>query len=230
MATRTRSVTRRQALELVGLTALAGATGQTASAQTGDDQEASVDRGYVASYHWGFVLLDGAGNERDRLSLSPGDELRLTLFNVEAERAVERLPQAVRDGLPDADERMRRNEQSIPAPQGLDLDAAHEAAEAAYPDHGLVLLDDDLLVRPPGQGSGGMGPGGFGGHHGPGGMWGGESSLWLAPPTYLWHAATVPAELGFVASTGSYGFACHVYCGYGHPYMADRGRIVVEDG
>jgi heme/copper-type cytochrome/quinol oxidase subunit 2 len=50
----------------------------------------------------------------------------------------------------------------------------------------------------------------------------------LAPPTYLWHRATVPAELGFVVqTTGSFGFACTVYCGYGHPYMVEPGRVVV---
>jgi heme/copper-type cytochrome/quinol oxidase subunit 2 len=47
---------------------------------------------------------------------------------------------------------------------------------------------------------------------------------------YLWHHSTVPNELGFVVTTsGSFGFACPVYCGYGHPFMVERGRIMVTE-
>lgn len=219
--------------------------------------------------------------------------MRLTLFNVEAETAVEALPRAVRAGVPSSEERAERNADAIPVPRGTDLETLHEAAEGAYPDHSLAIVADAYLGggggRPgqtpgnggpwgghhgphggpygpgvgPGQGTGGgtartpggarggrgsgangvggygpgpgMGdPGGYGsGTYGPGmagGCWGGVGGT-LAPVTYLWHHATVPAELGFVVnSTGSFGFACTVYCGYGHPYMAERDRIVVTEG
>ncbi|QLG27639.1 hypothetical protein HUG10_08775 [Halorarum halophilum] len=218
-------------------------------------------RAFVGSYHWGYFLLDEDGEELDQLTLSSGDELRLTLFNVEADAAVEALPQAVRTNVPSSDERARRNEQAVQVPRGTTLDALHDAAEAAYPDHSLAILDDELLGngpggpgqgpggghhgphggpsgpgngRGPGQEPGGGGPGqGPGGGHGPGmpgSCWGGVCGGTLAPPAYLWHHSTVPTELGFVVNTtGSFGFVCTVYCGYGHPYMVEPGRVVVSE-
>lgn len=241
---RVQSVTRRTALALLGSTMLVGSARGGVVAQTSPGQQARTVRGYVGSYHWGYFLLDESGREIDQLSLSVGDELRLTAFNVEADEAIEDLPDAVRAGIPSSDERSRRNDQSIPAPQGVDLEELHEAAELSYPDHSLAVLRDETLVRSPG---GGPGPGGhfpgqgpWGGHHGGvggsgGGMpsgpyWGNTVTGLLAPPTYLWHHSTVPAEVGFrVETSGSFGFACTVYCGYGHPYMAERDRIVVND-
>ncbi|MBX0349425.1 hypothetical protein [Haloarcula pellucida] len=300
------AVTRREMVALAVGTSLAGCSGLlpagqegtaqpvnrqgTATSTDGAQQERTGEtvRAFVGSYHWGYFLLDADGTERDRLTLSPGDELRLTLFNVEADSAIERLPQAVRAGIPGAEDRARRNEQTIPIPRGTSLDALHEAAEAAYPDHSLALVGDAFL-RPSGRGQGeppqgpgggpyGPGDGPWGGHHGPhgpgggqgpgggygpgggqgpgggygpgggqgpgggygpgggqgpmgpGGCWGPAFGGTLAPTTYLWHHSTVPAELGFVVdTTGSFGFACTVYCGYGHPYMAEPGRVVVGE-
>lgn len=275
-------VTRREMIALAGTTALAGCTAvipstrqpQQGTAQQEPPTEAGTQqtetvRAYVGSYHWGFFVLDEEGAELDQLTLSSGDELRLVLFNVEADAAVAALPQAVRSNVPSSDERARRNREAIPVPQGTSLDVLHEAAEAAYPDHSLVVLSDEFLgSRPggPGQGPGSGGPSGpWGGHHGPHGGpygqgsgrgrgpqdpsssgqygpgmpgygpgmhwgWGGGYAATLAPPMYLWHHSTVPSELGFVVdTTGSFGFACSVYCGYGHPYMAERSRIVVHE-
>lgn len=284
MGTHPVGVTRRETLGLLGATGLAGCAVLDGGSQRDTPRDAEPDvettrqsgtteretvRAFVGSYHWGYFVLDENGEERDRLTLSAGDELRLTLFNVESD-AVEELPQAVRTNVPSSDERARRNEGAIPVPRGTDLETLHEAAEAAYPDHGLVVLDDEFLggsAGGQGQGSGGgpgQGPGGgpgqgpWGGHHGPhggygpgggqtpgqgwgpgsggpygpmgpGGCWGGYGGT-LAPSVYLWHHATVPAELGFVVNTtGSFGFVCDVYCGYGHPYMAESERIVVSE-
>ncbi|MFC7133015.1 MULTISPECIES: hypothetical protein [Salinibaculum] len=243
-----RPFSRRETLALLGGAALAGCSAAGRDARNGQaqQQQSRTVRGFVGSYHWGFFLLDDTGTERDRLSLSTGDELRLTLFNVEADDAVAALPAAVREGIPGSEERARRNEQSIPAPRGTDLDALHETAEAAYPDHGLALVRDEYLRQGTGGfGGPGQGPGpGPGGHHGPGwgggphgpgtgpgmgGLPGGTAAGALAPSTYLWHRSTVPAELGFVVdATGSFGFACTVYCGYGHPYMVAPGTVVVD--
>lgn len=288
-------LTRRELLALAATTSLAGCTGlvpasQEGTAQPENQQDTPAEttdgngtqrestgetvRAFVGSYHWGYFLLDADGNERDRVSVSPGDELRLTLFNVEADDATAELPEAVRAGIPSSEQRARRNEQAIPVPRGTSLEALHEAAEAAYPDHSLAIVSDEFLqTGGRGQGRSGQGPQGpvgpgqgpWGGHHGPhggpygpgggqgpgggygpgggpygpgggqrpmgpGGCWGPAFGGTLAPTTYLWHHSTVPAELGFVVdATGSFGFACTVYCGYGHPYMAETGRVVVSE-
>lgn len=277
-----RQLTRRETLALTGAAALAGCSGTTPrtgtssrekppqeNQQAADAQQRDTVRAFVGSYHWGYFVLDENGDEREQLSLSPGDELRLTLFNVEATDAVQALPRAVRRNVPSSAERAQRNEQAIPVPRGTSLETLHEAAEAAYPDHSLVVLDDDSLgggPNGPGEGPGSGGPpGSWGGYHGPHGGaygpgqggrgpgqgpgsstgpwmmpgsgpgmhgpgWGGGFAGLLTPPVYLWHHATVPNELGFVVNTtGSFGFACTVYCGYGHPYMAERSRVVVTD-
>lgn len=253
-----RPVSRRETLALLGTALLAGgATGGATARTTGTRQNRTV-RAYVGSYHWGYFMLDSNGEERDQLGLSPGDELRITAFNVESDEAIAALPGPVRGSIPSSDARARRNEQSIPVPQGVSLEDLHEAAEAAYPDHSLAVVADEYLwTTDSGQGpgggrgpGGGQGPGGgrgpSGGHHGPGhhggvggpgpggphqGPWRGDGFAgMMAPPTYLWHHSTVPSEVGFVVEdTGSFGFACTVYCGYGHPYMAERGRVVVEE-
>ncbi|WP_227378508.1 hypothetical protein [Haladaptatus halobius] len=184
-------------------------------------------------------MLDENGDELDQLTLSPGDELRLTAFNVESDAAVEELPPAVREGIPSSETRERRNEETIPAPRGTDLEELHEAAEAAYPDHSLSIVHDDpvgpdarRMARPVRRssrpGHHGQGPHGPGGPHG---SWWADDGTWmLAPPLNIWHHANVPTELGFVVeTTGSFGFVCTVYCGYGHPYMAERSRVVVEE-
>ncbi|WP_209309539.1 cupredoxin domain-containing protein [Haloarcula amylovorans] len=286
-------MTRRELLAFTGIAALAGCslpnsgvrqrqqgTTQQTAQQTDDNQQAETVRAFIGSYHWGYFILDEDGAEVDQLTLSSGDELRLTLFNVEAEGAIDGLPQAVRTNIPSAEDRAQRNEQAIPVPQGTTLETLHEAAEAAYPDHSLAILNDEYMWNRSGgsgQGQGqGQGPGSgglgrpWGGHHGPhGGPYGpgqggrgprqgtqgpgqgpsgpsGPGTSWcgpgmhgygwgsgndgtLAPPVYLWHHSTVPSELGFVVNTtGSFGFVCTVYCGYGHPYMAERSRIVVD--
>lgn len=242
-----RPTTRREMLALLGGTVLAGRATGGVSARTEDVQQT---RAYVGSYHWGYFLLDADGAERDQLTLTPGEELRITAVNVESDAAIDALPSQVRAGIPSSDERARRNEESIPVPQDVNLEDLHEAAENSYPDHSLAVAADEFLRRRPagGQGpgggqGGGRGPGDGvqGGHHGPvhrGGTGGpgvgGHHGPWavetLAPPTYLWHHATVPSEIGFVVEdTGSFGFACTVYCGYGHPYMTEPGRVVVSE-
>ena len=320
MVVQSAPITRREMLALTGATALAGCSGVNQLVpQSSDDsvgqsplsnvvsQQTHSVRAFVGSYHWGYFVLDEDGSELDQLTLSPGEELRLTLFNVEADAAIAKLPQAVRNNIPSSEERARRNEQAIPVPQGTTLDSLHDAAEAAYPDHSLALVSDEFMwSRPggPGRGPGSGAPSGpWGGHHGPhGGVygpwggqgpgrdsegqygpgpmpgagpgmmpgagpgmmpgsgpgmrpgygpgmtpgygpgsmpgygpgmmpgygWGSGADGTLAPPVYLWHHSTVPSELGFVANTtGSFGFVCTVYCGYGHPYMAERSRVVV---
>ncbi|SMO86862.1 hypothetical protein SAMN06264867_11278 [Halorubrum cibi] len=276
-------VTRRELIAITGGSALAGCSimnpgtrhPQRDTTQR-DDQQAETVRAFVGSYHWGYFILDEDGAEIDQLTLSPGGELRLTLFNVEADAAIDALPQAVRTNIPSPEERAQRNEQAIPVPQGTTLETLHDAAEAAYPDHSLVLLGDEYMwSRPggPGQGQGsGVPVGPWGGHHGPHGGpygpgggpygpgqgpgspygpgmgeygpgmmpgygpgmggygWGSGYGGTLAPPVYLWHHSTVPSELGFVVNTtGSFGFVCTVYCGYGHPYMAEQSRVVVTE-
>ena len=273
-------VTRREMIALAGASALAGcsiaATGtqqtrrdttEPENQQAVESQQRETVRAFVGSYHWGYFVLDETGAELEQLTLSSGDELRLTLFNVEADAAIDSLPRRVRRNIPTSDERARRNEQAIPVPDGTTLDTLHDAAEVAYPDHSLVILSDEYMRSNPGgpgQGPGSSGPGGpGGGHHGPhGGPYGpgrggrGSSQMpgtpygpgmmpgygpgmhgygseyggTLAPPVYLWHHSTVPSELGFVVNTtGSFGFVCTVYCGYGHPYMAERSRVVVSE-
>ncbi|MBX0295916.1 hypothetical protein EGH23_13625 [Halomicroarcula sp. F27] len=280
------AVTRREMVALVAGASLAGCTGLTRTGQEatprqptaqgttrdgrqteGDQQtdDGQTVRAFVGSYHWGYFVLDTEGTERDQVTLSPGDELRVTAFNVESDDAVAALPRAVRDGIPSSAERARRNERAVPEPSGASLETLHEAAESAYPDHSLAIVSDEYL-RPGGRGGGqggpgrggqgqgtgpGPGQGPWGGHHGPhggpygpgsgqsqgpmgpgrqGGCWSPGFAGTLAPPTYLWHHSTVPAEMGFVVeTTGSFGFACTVYCGYGHPYMAEAGRLVVSD-
>ena len=296
-------VTRRGLISITGASALAGCsltspgaqqpqrdTTQEDTQQAVGDQRAETVRAFVGSYHWGYFILDADGAEIDQLTLSPGDELRLTLFNVEAD-ATTALPQAVRANIPSPEERAQRNERAVPVPRGTTLESLHDAAEAAYPDHSLSILSDEYLwsrsggpERGPGSG-GPVGP--WGGHHGPhggpygpgsgrpygpgsgpyspgqGGQdpsegpgspygpgtggygpgtmpgygpgmggygWGSGVGGTLAPPVFLWHHSTVPSELGFVVdATGSFGFVCTVYCGYGHPYMAERSRVVVTE-
>jgi hypothetical protein len=276
-------------IAITGVTALAGCsimnsetrqpqrnTALQENQQAVGDQQMETVRAFVGSYHWGYFILDEDGTELDQLTLSSGDELQLTLFNVEADAAVDALPQAVRTNIPSSEERAQRNEQTVPVPQGTTLETLHDAAEAAYPDHGLAILSDEYMWSRPdgsgqGPGSGGMG-GPWGGHHGPhGGPYGpgggspgpgqggqspgqGPGSPYgpgmmpgygpgmngygwesgyggtLAPPVYLWHHSTVPSEHGFVVNTtGTFGFVCPVYCGYGHPYMAERSRVVVNE-
>lgn len=266
-------VTRREMMALTGTSSLAGCLSMNLGTQhihwnttQQENQNTETVRAFVGSYHWGFFILDEDGTELDQVTLSPGDELRLTLFNVEADAAVEALPQAVRKNIPSPSEQSQRNEQSIPVPQRTTLETLQDAAKAAYPDHGLVITSDEYLGnRPdgPGPGPGNGGPssswgGPYRGRYGPGqgdqgprqgpqgpprtemmpgygpGM---QSHRWwsrygraLAPPVYLWYRATVPSELGFVVgSSGSFGFACTVYCGYGHPYMVERSRVIVAE-
>ena len=305
MANQFPSVTRREMIAITGVSALAGCsilnsdtrqpqrdTAQQENQQAVGDQQTETVRAYVGSYHWGYFILDEDGTELDQLTLSSGDELRLTLFNVEADAAIDTLPQAVRTNIPSSEKRAQRNEQAIPAPRGTTLETLHDAAESVYPDHSLAILNDEYMWSRPGgsgQGPGSGGPGGpWGGHHGPHsgaqgpgggpygpGRWGGQGpgqgpgspygpgmpwcgpgmmpgygpgtmpgygpgmhgSGWgsgsggtLAPPVNLWHHSTVTNELGFVVNTtGSFGFVCTVYCGYGHPYMAERSRVVVNE-
>lgn len=242
-----RPVTRRETLALLGGAAFIGSTGVGTAVRASAERQPRTVRAFVGSYHWGYFVLDEAGEELDRLTLSTGDELRLTAFNVESDDAVAELPSPVQEGIPDSDERAQRNERAIPAPSGTNLEALHEAAEETYPDHSLAILADSYLVRTPGGRRGpwqGPDRGPWGSHHGPGHhggfggpsdagphgpWWGDDVTGMLTPPTYLWHHATTPAEVGFVVETsGSFGFVCTVYCGYGHPYMVQRGRLVVE--
>lgn len=162
---------------------------------------------YVGAYHWGFVLLDEAGTERESITVDPGTRIRMVAFNTEAHEAVEALPAAVRSAVPEHATLEERNEDRIPEPPAGDLHDALAAANERYPDHSVAVV-------PAGRNQ-------MGGPMMDDGMMGGGVPL----P----HDAPRPAAVDLVArARGDQTLTCLVYCGYGHPFMELPGAFVVR--
>ncbi|MFB6164727.1 MAG: hypothetical protein ABEJ31_06165 [Haloarculaceae archaeon] len=161
---------------------------------------------YVGAYHWGFVLLDADGTERERLTFAPGTEIKLVAFSTRAERAIAELPRAVRQSLPDHETLEVRNAERLPAPPDGTMHDALEEADRRYPDHSVAVM-----------------PSGY--NHARGGMGGGM----MLHPMALPHDAPRPSVAGLRATDrGDYSLSCLTYCGYGHPYMDLDGAFVVS--
>ena len=161
---------------------------------------------YVGAYHWGFIVIDEDGNERERLVLDPGTTVRLVAFNTSAEDAISRVPQAVRNAVPGHETLEARNEGRIPPPSSGEMHDALEEATERYPNHSLAVI-----------------PSGWNHMRGPmdGGM--------MLHPIPLPRAASQPTIAGIRGSQrGDFTISCLEYCGYGHPYMEFDGVFVVR--
>jgi len=166
---------------------------------------------YVGAYHWGFLLLDEAGDEHERLVFDPGTTVGIVAFNTSAEGALSQLPGSVREAVPDHEALEERNEARIPSPPEGELHEALEEANERYPDHSLAVM-----------------PSGYNRMHDPmdGGMMGGGMMLHPIP---LPRAASRPTTAGVRASErGDYTLTCLTDCGYGHPFMELDGAFVVR--
>ena len=193
----------------LGATALAGCLG-TRLPGSAPEPDVTV---YVGAYHWGFVLLDEGGDERERVVLDPGTALRLVAVNTEAHEAVAALPDAVRDAMPDHEALEARNEERIPEPPEGDLHDALAEANERYPDHSVAVMPAGSNEMP------------MGGGYGMGGMRGGM----MLHPVPLPHDAPRPTVAGLAATErGNYSLSCLTYCGYGHAFMELPGAIVVR--
>lgn len=159
---------------------------------------------YVGSYHWGFLLLDESGSERERITIDRESAIDLVAFNTSAETALEKLPSAIREAIPDHETLEERNEERMPAPRSGDFhEALHEANER-FPDHSLAVMPSGGHMR------GGMG-----------GM--------MLHPVPLPADATHPTTARLSASRrGDYTLSCFTDCGYGHPYMELEGALLVQ--
>lgn len=194
--------TRRRAflttLGSAGLTGLAGCLSGGLPGSGG-----SIDRTlYVGSYHWGFVLLDDTGAERERIVLYRGTSFRLVAFDTSAEQALETLPTSVQEAIPDHHELEERTEGRIPPPSTGDLHELLADANERYPDHSVAVMSS-------------------GGNH----MWGGM----MMHPLELPHNARRPTTTTLIASRrGDYTLSCLTYCGYGHAYMDLDGALLVR--
>lgn len=191
---------RRQFLASLGGAGLAGLAGCLSG---GVPWNRAVDRTlYIGAYHWGFVLVDDGGEERDQVILDRGTAIRLVAFNTGAERALENLPDAVRNAIPDHHELEERNEGRIPPPQDGDFHEVLEEANERYPDHSLAVMAS-------------------GRNHMGGGM--------MLHAIALPHDATEPTTATLTASRrGDYTLSCMTACGYGHVYMDRDGALVVR--
>lgn len=191
---------RRRFLATLGGTGLAGLAGCVSG---GLPWSESVDRTlYVGTYHWGFVLADDSGEERDQVVLDRNTRVRLVAFNTGAEQALEKLPDAVRNAIPDHHELEERNEGRMPVPRHGDFHEALEDANERYPDHSLAVMAS-------------------GRNHMGGGM--------MLHAIALPHDATEPTTATLAASRqGDYTFSCMTACGYGHVYMDRAGALVVR--
>lgn len=179
-----------------GIAGLSGCIGNLPGSGGGVDRTI-----YVGAYHWGFVMIDDAGEELDRVDVRRSDVLRLVAFNTGASQAVRSLPAAIREALPDHESLEERNEARIPAPPSGDFHELLGEANEQYPDHSLA-------ITPSGQ------------IHMGGGM--------MMHPVALSRSATAPVTRQVSASRrGDYTLSCLLYCGYGHPYMEIDGGIVV---
>lgn len=160
---------------------------------------------YVGAYHWGFVLVDEAGDEREQVVLDRGTSIRLVAFNTGAEQALETLPTSVRTALPAHHELEERNEDRIPPPSDSELHELLEEANERYPDHSVAMTPS-------------------GGHHMGGGMGGGMMRSLALP-----RDATRPTTTTVTAARrGDYTLSCLTYCGYGHAYMDLDDALVVR--
>ncbi|XVH32969.1 hypothetical protein ACNS7O_07240 [Haloferacaceae archaeon DSL9] len=251
---------RRPFLRRVGGAALAatgiGGLSSAAIAQDGSDEE--TVEAYVASYHWGFAVYAADTQEITQISMQPGQVARLTVFHAGAEEARRALPDEIRDVIPSEEVLEERNADTIPVPEGGNLEALLEDAEANYPNHGLVVMPTGRGMRggqggygggqggggmQGGQGGGGMqgnqsGQGGMQGGQGGGGMHGGQGGGMqsgqmqgpLFQPVELRADASEPTVIeGSIDRSGVYDFVCTVYCGYGHPYMLLAEAVLVTD-
>ena len=192
------TVQRREFLTAlgVGIGSLSGCIGNLPG--SGDGVDRTV---YVGAYHWGFVMVDDGGEEREQVNTRRGDVLRVVAFNTGASQAVQALPASIRDALPDHEALEERNEERIPPPSNGDFHELLEEANEQYPDHSLAIM-------PSGQ------------FHMGGGM--------MMHPVALPRSATRPVvqQLG-ATRRGDYTLSCLTYCGYGHVYMEIDGGIVV---
>lgn len=186
----------------VGLTSLSGCL-STGLPGTGGRPDTTV---FVGAYHWGFVIIDEDGNERDELVFDPGTQILLVGFNTSATGAVSQLPESVRSAVPEHESLEERNVGRIPNPPSGDMHEALEEANEQYPDHSLAVM-----------------PSGY--NHMRGGMDGGM----MVHPIPLPQDAPQPATVGLTATArGDYTVTCLTYCGYGHPYMDRDGAFVVQ--
>ena len=185
----------------LGASGLAGCLG-TRLPGTAPEPDHTV---FVGAYHWGFVMLDADGTERERIEFEPGSRVLLVAFNTEADDAIERLPAPVRGALPGHEVLEERNAERVPPPPTGTMHEALEAANDRYPDHSLSVMPAGY-ARPRMPMRGGM----------------------LLHPIGLPHAARAPTTAGLLATDrGEYTLTCQVYCGYGHPYMVLPGALVV---
>jgi hypothetical protein len=194
---------RREFLLALGSTA-AALSGCVSTPFPGSGGDADVTL-YVGAYHWGFVLLDESGTERERVTLDPDTSIKLVAFNTSAEDALDTLPSAISEAIPDHEALEERNEERIPPPSSGDLHDVLEEANARYPNHSLAVM-------PSGRNHMGGGMGGM-----------------MLRPIPLPADATSPTTAGLSASQrGNYTLSCLTDCGYGHPYMELEGALVVR--
>ena len=167
----------------------------------------STDRTiYIGAYHWGFILLDEDGEEREQIVLNRDTSLRLVGFNTDAKRALETLPTAVRKSVPEHEALEERNKARIPLSSSDELHELLEEANKRYPVHSVVVMQS-------------------GRNHIGGGMWDGMTMH----PIELLHDATRPTTATLSASQqGDYTLSCLTDCGYGHTYMDRDSALVVR--
>lgn len=194
---------RREFLLAVG-GAVASLSGCVSTALPGSGRDADVTL-YVGSYHWGFVLLDDTGTERERVILDPGSSIKLVAFNTSAENALEALRSAVREAIPDHETLEERNEERIPSPANGDFHDELEEANDRYPNHSLAVMPS--------------------GRNHMGGRMGG---MMLHPVPLPADATSQTTALLSASQRGNYTISCLTDCGYGHPYMELEGALVVR--
>lgn len=197
---------RRNFLAGVGGATLAGLAGCTAASLPIGARE--PDRTlYVGAYHWGFILLDEDGTERERVEIEAGSTVQFVAFGAGAEEAIATLPDAVQAAFPGHEALEARNEETIPAPNEEYLHDALEDAEERYPDHSLAIVPAEMDQMHDGMMGGMMGNRG------------------MALP----HDGSEPTVRTLTADQrGYFTLNCAAYCGYGHRYMDKEGAIVVR--
>lgn len=198
--------TRRRFIAVLG--ASAGLTGLSGCLSNGLFRRGGApDKTlYLGSYHWGFILLDESGTQREEVVVDRGTTIKLVTFNTSSARALERLPSAIQNAIPDHHELEERNEGRIPPPPDGDLHEQLEAANERYPDHSVAVMPS-------------------GGHH----MGGQTQDGMMGHAMAMARDASGPTTATVTASTrGSYSFRCMTDCGYGHAYMDLDDALVVR--